>query len=139
MDYPNANIIHVVAAIIWHPQQANTFLISRRPAGKHLQHYWELPGGKKEPDESREQALRRELTEEVNIQILDTSPFMQVSHEYSDRSIFLDVWLVSSFEGNVTGAEGQEIRWVTINELTSYQFPDADLPVLEAIANSVKA
>lgn len=129
----------MVAAIIWHPRQVGSFLISQRQQGKHLEHFWELPGGKKEPGETRARALQRELSEEVNIRVIDTSPFMQVKHEYRDRSILLDVWQVSSFDGNATGSEGQEIRWITIDELNNYRFPDADIPVLEAIKNSAKA
>lgn len=135
----NGDPIHVVAAIVWHPNQLNTFLISRRQQGKHLEHLWELPGGKKEPGENREQALKRELAEEINIRVICTKPFMQVTHEYCDRTIFLDVWQVSSFEGNVSGREGQEIRWIEINELNDYQFPEADTPILDSIKSTAKA
>ena len=81
----------MVAAIIWHPRQADTLLISQRQQGKHLEHFWELPGGKKEPGETRERALKRELSEEVNIHVIGPRPFMQVKHDYGDRFILLDV------------------------------------------------
>ncbi len=132
-------LIHVVAAVIWHPHQVDTFLISQRQQGKHLEYFWELPGGKKKSDETRERALQRELSEEICIRVTDTSPFMQVKHEYSDRSILLDVWQVLSFDGNAIGNEGQDIRWIAISELNNYRFPEADIPVLEAIKNSAKA
>lgn len=132
-------MIHVVAAIIWHPVQANTFLIAQRPAGKHLEYLWEFPGGKKEPRETAEQALRRELYEEINIQALKLSPYIRLNHEYPDRNILLDVWQVSAFEGAVSGKEGQEVRWVAIDELDNYCFPEADLPVLDAIKRNVRA
>ncbi len=129
----------MVAAIIWHPGQPGTFLIAQRQQGKHLELLWEFPGGKKEPGESRERALQRELSEEISIRVIDSSPFMQIKHEYADRFILLDVWQVSVFDGNAAGSEGQEIRWITIDEIKNYSFPDADIPVLEAIKNSAKA
>ena len=72
--------IHVVAAIIWKQESRQQFLIARRQKGKHLEHYWELPGGKVEADESPRQALQRELVEEVNIRAISATQFMQVYH-----------------------------------------------------------
>ena len=132
-----SQIIHVVAAVIWHSTNADTFLISRRQQGKHLEHLWELPGGKKKPEESAVEALARELLEEVNVDDIDAAPFMQVTHHYPDRSILLDVWEVRDYSGEVYGREGQAIRWVPFDKINEYQFPDADKPVLEAIVSNV--
>lgn len=129
------NYIHVVAAIIWQPHSSDRFLISKRQKGKHLQGFWELPGGKMAPGESRRQALDRELREEINIVPVKATAFKQVSHTYEDLSILLDVWEVTSFKGNVKSCEGQEIRWVAVAELARYQFPAADIPIIEAITN----
>lgn len=131
--------IHVVAAVIWHLTDADTFLISRRPPGKHLEHYWELPGGKKEPEESAAEALARELREEINIDDIDAVPFMQVTHHYPDRSILLDVWEVRKYGGEVYGREGQEITWLPVDKIREYEFPDADKPVLDAITSNASA
>ncbi len=128
--------IHVVAALIWQPQSSDSFLISRRPKGKHLENYWEFPGGKLEAHETRLQALQRELIEEVNIMPLEASPYLQVLHSYEDRNILLDVWEVKSFKGSLSALEGQEICWVAINELDQFQFPDADIAVLDTIVNN---
>jgi len=127
----------VVAAIIWRPNGIDRFLISKRQKGKHLQDYWELPGGKMEPGESRRQALDRELREEINIVPVKANPYKQVRHQYQDRNILLDVWEVTSFKGEVKPREGQEVRWVAIDQLTEYQFPAADIPIMEAIMNNV--
>jgi len=131
--------IHVVAAIIWHPSKTDRLLISKRQEGAHLQHHWELPGGKLDKNESREQALHRELQEELNILVLESKPFMQVQHCYSDRNILLDVWVVTSFRGEAKGCEGQEIRWISIDKLDDFQFPEADIPILNAIRNNAIA
>ena len=130
--------IHVVAGIIWQPGRNDRFLISKRQKGKHLQDYWELPGGKLESGESRRQALDRELREEISIVPLKASSFKQVSHKYEDRNILLDVWEVTEFRGNVKSREGQEVRWVAISQLARYQFPAADIPIIEAITNNAK-
>ena len=126
---------HVVAAIIWQPGKDLRFLISKRQKGKHLEDYWELPGGKLESGESCRQALDRELCEEIDIVPVNASRFKQVSHQYKDRNILLDVWEVTSFKGNVIACEGQELQWIAIDDLDRYRFPEADIPVLRAIAN----
>jgi 8-oxo-dGTP diphosphatase len=128
--------IHVVAAVIWHRDLSNHFLIAKRLPGKHLAGYWELPGGKVEKGESREGALQRELAEELNINTTIVRPFMDVTHRYEDRTIFLDVWFVDAFEGQVESKEQQDLKWVDIKDLSEYSFPDADQPVLAAITNN---
>lgn len=133
------DFIHVVAAIIWHPLEEDNILISCRKKGTHLENYWELPGGKLEAGESRIEGLRRELAEELNIVAIQAKPFKQVAHHYSDRNILLDVWAVSGFSGELHGRENQEIRWISINDIDNYQFPDADLPIFEAIRNNARA
>ncbi len=59
--------------------------------------------------------------------------------KYKDRNILLDVWLVNVFAGKVRGRENQEIRWIVVDEVDSYQFPDADIPVINAIKNNAIA
>ncbi len=135
-EFVTGDYIHVVAAIIWQPGSNDRFLISKRQKGKHLEDYWELPGGKIEPGESRRQALDRELREEIDIVSVKARSFKQVSHKYQDRNILLDVWEVISFKGNVIAREGQEVRWITIDDMGMYRFPEADIPVIQAIANS---
>lgn len=130
---------HVVAAIIWEPDNSGRFLISKRQKGKHLQDHWELPGGKTESDETPAQALSRELDEELGIEVIQSAPFMQVNHAYSDRTIFLDVWVVSEFGGRASSREQQELAWIGPDQIDDFLFPQADRPVLDAIKSSAKA
>ncbi len=125
--------IHVVAAIIWKRDNSRHFLIARRQKGKHLEYYWELPGGKVEADESPQQALQRELAEEINIKPIGATPFMQVYHRYPERNILLDTWIVNDYQGEVMPREQQALAWIDRDQIDAYRFPDADLPILDAL------
>ena len=131
--------IHVVAAIIWEPGDSQRFLIAQRQKGKHLADYWEFPGGKLEPGESPWQALQRELEEEIGILPTKASPYLQVYHRYPQRNILLDTWLVEKYRGEIVSGEGQQLRWIELSQIDRYRLPPADLPIIEAIRNSVKA
>ncbi len=126
--------IHVVAGIIRHPRKSNKILISRRKKGQHLENLWEFPGGKMEPGESRFFALQRELREETGIMVHAALPFQSVYHRYQDKNIHLDVWEIKNYTGQAKGREKQEIKWVEQKDLTKYDFPDADKPVLKALS-----
>jgi len=131
--------IHVVAAIIWEQGDSQRFLIAQRQQGKHLQHYWEFPGGKLEHGESPRQALQRELQEEVSILLTRASPYMQVYYRYPERNILLDTWMVEEYRGEPAPGEQQLLRWIDLSQTDDYQFPPADIPIIEAIKSSVKA
>lgn len=127
--------IHVVAAIIRQRGNHRRFLIAQRPKGKHLADYWELPGGKVETNESVHQALQRELGEEIGIRALTATPFMQVFYRYPERNILLDTWMVDAYAGEVNACEQQLVAWIEIEEIDSYPFPPADIPILDALKN----
>lgn len=135
----NVPFYHVVAAIVWEPGKDNSFLISKRQEGKHLEGFWELPGGKLESGESRLAGLQRELEEEINIRCTNARPFRQVRHRYNDRSVLLDVWEVMKFEGAVKALEGQQVRWISVENMGKYKFPQADQPIIESIASNAIA
>ena len=131
--------IQVVAAVIFRfdktlaQSENNHILIARRADHLHQGGLWEFPGGKVEKGETHHQSLVRELQEEINITITSASPMMQISHDYIDKSVTLDIWKVIEFEGNPEGAEGQEIRWVSMDELRDYDFPVANQPILQKL------
>ena len=131
--------IQVVAAVIFRfdktlaQSENNHILIARRADHLHQGGLWEFPGGKVEKGETHHQSLVRELQEEINITITSASPMMQISHDYSDKSVTLDIWKVTKFDGYAEGVEGQETRWVSLSELRDYNFPTANQPILERL------
>lgn len=124
-------IIHVAAAVI-EDGSGNVFL-AKRPDDKHQGGLWEFPGGKVEPGESPEAALIRELDEEIGIQVVECQQLIQVPYHYADKSVFLDVFRVTSFTGTAWGKEGQNVSWVPVNKLDTYAFPAANQPILNAV------
>ncbi len=131
---PDTNrFIHVVAAIIRHPDDPEKIFISQRKSGQHLENLWEFPGGKVEQGESPYHALQRELYEEAGINIHAAQPFQSVRHRYPDKSILLDVWQVKSYSGEAHGKEQQNFEWVSLSKLADFDFPEADIPILKAL------
>ena len=138
-------VVHVCVAVIerLHPiSKEKQILIAKRLDHVHQGGLWEFPGGKVEPGESIIDALDRELFEELdirikpvassNIRIEALKPLIQIKHNYPDKSVFLDVWRIQSFSGDPKGKEGQEVRWVNIEALQGYAFPEANKPILRA-------
>ena len=127
--------VHVAVGVIVNAD--NHILIALRPTHVHQGGLWEFPGGKVEADETVQQALARELREELGVESTEFRPLVEIRHDYEDKSVFLDVWWVDSFEGQATGLEGQEVRWVSADQLGSYAFPAANKPIVEAIVGVV--
>jgi len=121
----------VVAAIV---NSQHKVLISKRPADVHQGGLWEFPGGKLEAGESVEAGLLRELQEELGITLTHSRPLIRVAHDYTDKSVLLDVWRVDGFEGEPAGREGQQIRWVSVDQLRYYEFPEANQPIVTAVS-----
>lgn len=123
--------IHVVAGVIYNPLQQ--VLLALRPSHQHQGGLWEFPGGKVESGETVEQALRRELFEELDIYVDDARPLMRIQHCYPDKNILLDVWRVTAWHGVAQGKEGQMLEWCDSATLSSKAFPNANYPILKAI------
>jgi 8-oxo-dGTP diphosphatase len=122
--------IHVVAGLL---VEGSTVCITRRRADAHQGGKWEFPGGKLHRDEAPLAGLRRELHEELGIDIEAAQPFLQVRHSYPECDVLLDVWQVARYAGVPHGREGQELRWGGIQQLTPDDFPEADRPVLRRL------
>jgi len=123
--------IHVAVGVILNKD--NQVLLAKRLAHLHQGGKWEFPGGKVESHETCSQALIRELREEVNLNVIDTSPLMTISHDYPDKEVFLDIHTVSSFTGIAEGLEGQEVLWADLDNLHEYDFPDANTPIIDKL------
>lgn len=121
--------IKVVAAII---RQNGRVLLARRAKHKHQGGLWEFPGGKIEAGETPEQALKRELKEELAIEVTKLNPVFQTSHQYPEYGVHLAIWEVTAFNGVAEGAEGQEITWVQPKNLWQYDFPEANKAIVTA-------
>lgn len=130
--------VHVAVGVITRKHDnKHQILISKRLDHLHQGGLWEFPGGKVEVGESVQDALARELLEELGIELdLNGSnapqPLIKINHCYVDKSVLLDVWVVSSFIGEPQGMEGQQTKWVDIADLDQYEFPAANGPIISA-------
>ncbi len=124
--------VHAAAAAII-SSDGKKALIARRPSNVDHGGLWEFPGGKLAPYETGLEGLKRELHEELGVEIRRAQPLIRIHHEYPDKHILLDVWQVHEFSGEPFGREGQAVRWVPLEELVSYPFPAANLPILQAV------
>ena len=123
--------INVVAGILYAPDKR--ILISERVDDGPFHGLWEFPGGKIASGESAEDALRRELREEIGIAVRRCQRFMQVRHDYPDRQVNLDFYKVLDWSGDVSGLEGQALRWLFPDEIIVEEMLPADAPVIEAL------
>lgn len=123
--------IHVVAAVI--TDARGRILLNRRTENRDMAGLWEFPGGKREAGETSEQALVRELREELGIEAEVGEWIMDVPQRYPDKHLTLEVRHVRSWKGSPRGREGQAITWVAADKLTRYSMPPADLPVVAAL------
>ncbi|MEJ2608819.1 MAG: Nudix family hydrolase [Candidatus Thiodiazotropha sp.] len=123
--------IHVAAGAII--KSDGRVLLSKRAKHAHQGGMWEFPGGKLEPGESPVQALARELKEELDIQPKHCEPLIRIRHDYGDRKLLLDFYRITDFAGEVTGMEGQPLRWLWPEDMLPEEFPAADRPVITAL------
>ena len=125
------NHFHVAAGILH--DDAGRVLITERLCDGPFDGLWEFPGGKIGNDESPGAALERELAEELGIEVTDAKPFMELHHEYPDRIVDLEFFLVSAWNGEPEGLEGQGVRWLRASEIDPGELLPADAPVVAAL------
>lgn len=127
---------HVAAGIL--SDSAGRVLICERLSDGPFAGLWEFPGGKIGSGESARDALVRELAEELGIDVMDPIPFMDLRHEYPDRSVDLEFFLVSHWHGEPSGLEGQRLRWVRAADLDAGILLPADVPVVAALQRNFR-
>ena len=124
--------MHVVIGLI--VNENAKFCIADRPQSPHLGEIWEFPGGKVEPKETAFAALKRELKEEIGIDVKTASPWMTSSYSFDQpNDTLLDFWHVTSFEGEPQGLEGQRVLWVAPEAIDQYPMPSGNNPVLQRL------
>jgi len=110
-------------------------LLAQRPKGKSMEGLWEFPGGKIEPGETPEEALIRELHEELGIDTWSSclAPLTFASHTYEDFHLLMPLFACRKWEGIVQSLEGQALKWVRPNQLRDYPMPPADEPLIPVL------
>ncbi|MCU4674203.1 8-oxo-dGTP diphosphatase MutT [Catenovulum sp. 2E275] len=125
-----AKVVNVAVGVVLYGDKV---LLARRKPDQHQGGKWEFPGGKIETDETTCSALIRELKEECAIEATQLKPLIVIEHDYGDKKVCLDTYLVTEFSGEAKGLEGQEIIWANVNQLVDYDFPKANVAILDAL------
>ncbi len=125
-------MIHVVAGALF--DASGRVLIAQRPPGKHMAGGWEFPGGKVEQGEEPFAALKRELHEELGIDVHEAAPLIAYEHQYPHRRVLLDLWVVTRYSGEPQPLDAPALQWVAVDELESAGLLEADRPMIGALA-----
>lgn len=130
---PAKRIVLVAAAAL--VDLDNRVLLAQRPAGKSMAGLWEFPGGKVEAEETPEAALRRELFEELGIDVCPEClhPLTFASHAYAAFHLLMPLYLIRQWDGVVQAREAQALAWVRPLALADYPMPPADVPLIAAL------
>lgn len=124
------SVIEVSAALIFRNGQ---LLITQRHARAHLGGLWEFPGGKREPGESFEACLVREIREELGVEISVGEVFEEIRHDYPEKSVHLKFFICRLVSGEPQPLDCAAVRWVGQGELSAFEFPAADAQLLEKL------
>lgn len=124
-------IVDVAAAVLM--RNDGTVLLASRPEGKGWAGWWEFPGGKIEVGESPTEALRRELDEELGIQVETAYPWLVRTFAYPEKTVKLHFFIVRAWAGNPEGREGQQLSWQNPFNLTVSPMLPANAPILNAL------
>jgi 8-oxo-dGTP diphosphatase len=127
----NHKFVEVSAALIFH---GGKLLITQRHANSHLGGLWEFPGGKREPGESFEACLVREIREELGVEIAVGRIFEEISHDYPEKSVHLKFFLCWLLSGEPQPLDCAAVKWIGKPELQTHDFPAADARLLDKLS-----
>jgi len=127
------DLIEVAAGLVF---RDGKLLITRRAAGGHLGGLWEFPGGKREPGETFEQCLHRELREELGIEVQIEQLLEAITYHYPDRSVHLKFFRCRWLRHQAKPILCDELAWIIAGQLCDYQFPAADALLLDKLRAS---
>ena len=127
--------IKVVAGLIL---QNNKLLICQRPNFKDHPLKWEFPGGKIKNDETNEEALHREINEELSINIINFEELISYNFNYKDlnKKVFIYFYLVNNFSGKVLNNFHKELKWIEIKDIREYDFLEGDHKIIDHISSN---
>jgi len=130
-------MVLVVAAALYDDQ--GRILLAQRPPGKAMEGLWEFPGGKVEAGETPEQALSRELHEELGIKVKESSlkPVTFASFAYPEFHLLMPLYVAESWDGELQSREGQSLAWVRPSDLHLYPAPAADIPLFDVLSGKL--
>ncbi len=130
-DLNNHSIIQVVVLVLENSQ--GDILITQRPTGKHLEDFWEFPGGKTEPQESLLDALKRESIEEINYLPVNPTQLTSIEYQYPEKLVQLHVFHCLESNPEVLPNENQPMKWVHKSKLHQVQLPPANAAIIKLI------
>jgi mutator protein MutT len=123
-------VIEVAAALI---EEAGKFLVTQRPPNTHLALYWEFPGGKREPGESLEACLKREILEELNVFAEVQTLVGEYTYDYPDRRVILYFYRCRIINGSPESRGCHDLKWIAPAEMNEADFPPADISIIQML------
>jgi mutator protein MutT len=123
-------VIEVAAALI---EEAGKFLVTQRPPNTHLALYWEFPGGKREPGETLEACLKREILEELNVFAEVQALAGEYTYDYPDRRVILYFYRCRILNGSPEPKGCHDLKWVAPSEMNEADFPPADISIIQML------
>ena len=125
--------IEVAAGLVF---RGGRLLITQRLPGSHLGGLWEFPGGKREPGETYEECLRRELREELGIEVVVVELVESIAHDYPEKSVHLKFYRCRWQRGRPRPVGCHDLKWIAADEIPRYAFPAADMRLLDRLRRS---
>ena len=122
--------VEVAAAVLF---REGRLLITQRLPGSHLSGLWELPGGKRKPEESIRECLVRELREELDIEVVAGELFEAIEYDYPEKTVCLKFFKCRYVSGDIRALGCQRFAWVTPDDLGNYRFPPANQPLMKKL------